>query len=85
MSDMDKDMTLWCLVEGEDAAFSVVTSPTTFIDELKNIIKREPFKGSMHQTSNSGRCVISSDLFRLYGRHHSTRRSMWTLKGYMML
>ena len=39
----------------------------------------------MHRTSNSGRCVISSDLFRLYGRHHSTRRSMWTLMGYGVL
>jgi hypothetical protein len=38
---MDKDMTLWCLVEGEDAPFSVLASPTTSIYNLKKIIKRE--------------------------------------------
>jgi hypothetical protein len=41
MSDMDKNMTLWCLVEGEDASFSVLAPPTTSISNLKKIIKRE--------------------------------------------
>ena len=41
MSDMDKDMTLWCLLEGEDAPFSVPASPTTYISDLKEIIKTE--------------------------------------------
>ena len=35
------DMTLWCLVEGEEHPFLVATSPTTVIAELKKIIKIE--------------------------------------------
>jgi hypothetical protein len=34
------DITLSCLVEGEDTPFPVVTSPTTYIDTLKLLIKR---------------------------------------------
>jgi len=34
------DMTLWCLVEGEEHPFLVATSPTTVIAELKEIIAK---------------------------------------------
>jgi hypothetical protein len=34
------DIILSCLVEGEDIPFPVVTSPTTSIDTLKDLIKR---------------------------------------------
>jgi hypothetical protein len=40
MSDMDKDITLWCFLEGEDDTFFVVTSPTTVIAELKETIEK---------------------------------------------
>jgi hypothetical protein len=40
MSGVDKDMTLWCLVEGEDAPFTVLAPPTTSISKLKEIIEK---------------------------------------------
>jgi hypothetical protein len=44
MSDMDIDMTLWCLLEGADAPFSVLASPTTSISNLKKIIIENALK-----------------------------------------
>ena len=42
------DITLSCLVEGEDTPFPVVTSPTAYIDTLKTLIKRR--KGNTFQS-----------------------------------
>ena len=39
MSDVDIDMTLWCLLKGTNAPFPVTTSSTTSIAMLKELIK----------------------------------------------
>ena len=59
MSDMDIDITLWCLPKGEKALFPVATPPTTSIATLKDLIERKK-KRSMAQSFRfdaSTRCI----------------------------
>ena len=35
------DAILWCLVEGDDAHFIIRTSPTAYIADLKELIKKK--------------------------------------------
>ena len=52
MSDVDIDMTLWCLLKGTNAPFPVTTSSTTSIAMLKELIK-----GKKGKCPSKGRCI----------------------------